>query len=150
MPAQAWKLYNLAKKKLGNGTLNLSATTWRIALVKSTSNFTTATLSLFSSINNEVASGNGYSSSGKGLATEAWTVSATASAKAGTWKFDADDVIFSASGGNIGSIFGAVIYASGATPHLLAYASLTSSAFTLNDGSTLTVQMNAAGIFTMY
>lgn len=145
MAAGAWKLMNKAKKKIGNGTMNLGASTWRIALVK-TLGATPATVSLFSSFT-DVASGNGYSSSGKALGNEAWTVTVGG---AGTWKFDADDVVWTASGGNITSIKGAVIYASGATPHALCYSTLTASQFTLAQNNTLTVQMAATGIFVMY
>lgn len=148
MAAQAWKLYNLAKKKIGNGTLSLASTVFRISLVQSASNFATATLGVFGSITSEVADGNGYSTSGKGLANEAWTVGASAR----QYKFDADDVTWTGTGGAISNIKGAVIWLSGASAgarHLLCYASLTSTQFTLASGNTLTIQMPSGGIFTM-
>jgi hypothetical protein len=146
MAAQAFKVYNLAKKKLMAGTTSLPGA-YKIALVKSTSNFATATLGLFQSITNEVANGNGYATGGVSLVNEAWTVGASAK----QYKFDADDVVWTGTGGAIGSIQACVIYASGvsAARHLIAYASLTSTAFTLAQGNTLTVQFNAAGIFTL-
>lgn len=145
MAAQAWKIYNRAKHKIGNGTLSLSATTWKIALFQSASDFSDLTTSLLTSISGEVASGNNYSSSGRSLAGEVWTVGASAK----QYKFDANDIVFTASGGTIANIKAAVIYASGATPHVLCFASLTSSQFTLADGNTLTIQFNSAGIFTL-
>jgi len=69
MAAQAWKLYNRAIRKLGAGTINLPGAV-RIALVGSGGNFATATLSLLGSITDEVTEANGYSSSGKALASE--------------------------------------------------------------------------------
>ena len=143
MAAQAWKLYTKAIKKIGNGTIDLPGAV-RIALVGSGSNFATATISLFGSITDQVTSGNGYSTSGKTLASEAWTVSGTAV------KFDVADPIFTASGGAIASIKAAVLFMSGAAAgscHALAYASLTSTQFTLASGNTLTLQMNSAGVF---
>lgn len=147
MAAQAFKLYNRAKRKLGAGTIVLPGA-YRIALVGSGSNFATATISLFGSVSDQVTEANGYSSSGKALASEAWT----AGASAGQIKFDAADPVWTATGGAINSIKACVIFASGASAgacHVLAYASLTSSAFNLSSGNTLTIQFNSSGIFTL-
>lgn len=148
MAAQAWKLYNEAKKKIGNTTLNLAATAFRISLLTSASNFATATLSIFNELTNEIADGTGYSTSGKALTSEVWTVGASA----GSYKFDCDDPLWTATGGNIANIKGAVIWlsaAASANRFLLVRASLTSSQFTLSSGNTLTLQMNSLGVFTM-
>jgi hypothetical protein len=148
MAAGAWKLMNKAKYKIGKAVMNLSTSTWRIALVK-TLGATPAAVSLLGSFT-QVASANGYSSSGKALVTEAWTVS---TGGAGTWKFDADDVVWTATGGAIASIKAAVIYASGASAgacHALCYSTLTGTQFTLAQNNTLTVQMAATGIFVCY
>jgi hypothetical protein len=142
MAAQPWKLYNRAIRKLGAGVIALPGAV-RIALVTSASNFATATLSLLSQVTNQVAAGNGYVTGGQGLAGEVWT----AGASAGQIKFDADDPIWTATGGTIPNIKAAVLYMSG-TNHVLGYASLTSSQFTLAMGNTLTLQMHSSGIFT--
>jgi hypothetical protein len=148
MAAQAWSVYGTAKLKLGAGTISFPGA-YRIGLVKSSSNFATfSTLSTWSVVTNEVTSGNGYSTSGKTLANESWNTGASSL----QMKFDADDVVWTATGGNITSIKAAVIWASNATPaneHLLCAASLTSSEFTLSSGNTLTIQMNASGILTL-
>lgn len=148
MAAQAWRLYNLAKQKIGASTLNLTSTAFRITLHTSASNFATATLGTYVSLNFEVTEANGYSSSGKALTTEVWAVGASA----GQYKFDADDPIWTATGGTIPNIKGAVIWLSAAATanrHLLVRASLTSTQFTLSTGNTMTLQMNSSGIFTM-
>ncbi len=148
MAAQPWKVYNLAKKKIGNGTLHLDSTVFRISLVTSASNFATLTLNAFGSITSEIADGNGYSTSGKAMTTEIWTVGASAK----QYKFDADDVVWTATGGAINNIKAAVIWISGASAlarHLLCYASLTSSQFNLAIGNTLTIQMATGGILTL-
>jgi hypothetical protein len=147
MAAQAFKLYNRAKRKLMAGTVTLPGN-YRIALVGSASNFATATLSLLGSLTDQVTEANGYSSSGKALASETWT----AGASAGQIRFDAADPVWTATGGAINSIKAAVIFASGASAgacHLLCYASLTSAAFNLSSGNTLTLQFNSSGIFTL-
>ena len=148
MAAQAWSVYGTAKLKLGAGTISFPGT-FRIGLYKSSSNFATfSTLSTRSVVTNELTEANGYSSSGKSLASESWLTGASSL----QMKFDAADVIWTATGGNITSIKAAVIWNSNATPsnqHLLCAASLTSSEFTLSSGNTLTIQMNASGILTL-
>ena len=149
MAASAWSVYNKAKQKIGNSTLSLAAAAAkRLSLFTSASNANTATLSTYGSVTNEVAEGNGYSSSGKALANVAWTVGASA----GQYKFDADDVVFSASGGTIPNIKFAVIWLSGASAlarHLLCRSQLSTAQFTLSQGNTLTIAMNASGILTL-
>jgi len=147
MAAQAWKLYNRAIRKLGTGTIVLPGAI-RIALHGSGGNFATKTLTIKSTVTDEVTTGNGYTAGGKALASEAWTASGTASA--GQIKFDAADPIWTATGGAINSIKGAVLFTSIAvnSGHLLAFASLTSTAFNLGSGNTLQLVFNSAGIFT--
>lgn len=148
MAAQAWKVYNLAKKKIGNGTLNLASTAFRMTLHTSASNAATLTLGVYGSLTGEVTEANGYSSSGKALTGEVWTVGASAK----QYKFDVDDVVWTGTGGAISNIKFAVIWLSGASAggrHLLATASLTSSQFNLSSGNTLTLQINSAGVFTL-
>lgn len=148
MAAQAWKIYNLAKKKIGNTTINLAATTYRMTLHTSASNAATLTLSAYSQLTNEVSEGNGYSSSGKALTGEVWTVGASAK----QYKFDCDDPVWTATGGTIANIKFAVIWLSAASAggrHVLCNASLTSSQFTLSQNNTLTVNINSGGVFTM-
>lgn len=148
MAAQAYRAYNKALKKIGNGTINLAATVFRMSLFTSAANFATLTLSVISQISGEVTEANGYSSSGKALTGEVWTQGASA----GQFKFDSDDPVWTATGGNIANIKAAVIWLSGASAggrHLLCFSSLTSSQFTLASGNTLTIQQNASGILTL-
>lgn len=145
MAAGAWKVYNKAKKKIANTTINLASGTFRLALVKT---MPAATISLLGSAT-QVTSGNGYSSSGKQLATETWTASGAA-----TYVFDVGDVVFTATGGAINSIKGAVIYLSGASAgacHVLCYSTLTASTakITLAQGNTLTIQIATTGVFNL-
>jgi hypothetical protein len=141
MAAQAWTLYNRAKFYIGNGTVDLDSDVFYIALFKSTSNFATATLSTFGSLTNEVASGNGYSTSGKTLSATTWATGGSAE----EYRFDSTAVIWTATGGSLTSIQGAVIFASGG--QLVAYSSLSSSAFAVSTGNTLTITPSANGIF---
>lgn len=145
MAVGTWKVLNKAVKKIGNATINIGAAK-RIVLLKT---YPALTVSLLGSLT-QVSEANGYSSSGKALTTEAWTVS---SGGAGTYKFDADDTVWTATGGNITSIKAAAVITSGASAgacHVLCVVSLTSTQFTLNSGSTLTITQPSTGLFVMY
>lgn len=144
MAVGTWAVFQKAKKKLGNGTITLSGAK-RLVLLKT---YPSLAVSLLGSLT-QVSEANGYSSSGKALENEAWTVS---SGGAGTWKFDADNFVITATGGNITSIKAAAIITSGASAgacHGVCVVSLTSTAFTLNSGSTLTIAFASTGILLM-
>ena len=146
MAATAWELYNLSKKKLGNGTIQLGVNTFLMHLFKGSSNASTLTLNLFGSVTNEVNTGS-YAS--KTLASVTWTTGANAA----TYRLDSNDVVFSASGSNMTSIQFAVVRVSGASAganNLLMKSKLSSAVFTVNDGNTLTVQINASGYFELF
>lgn len=148
MAAGAWTPYNLAKKKIGNGTLPLNSTAFRLQLHTSASNANTATLGTIASVDNQVSEANGYSSSGKALTGEVWTVGASA----GSYKFDTDDAFWSANGGTIANVKFAVIWISGASAgsrHLLCRSQLSSSQFSISAGNRLTIQMAALGVLTL-
>jgi hypothetical protein len=77
----------------------------------------------------------------------AWTVGASA----GSYKLDADDVVFTGTGGAIANIKFAVIsnVSGGASGKLLCRSTLSSSQFTLSSGNTMTIQMASGGILTL-
>lgn len=143
MAATAWTLYNEAKKYIGNGTIQLGVTAMKCKLTTSASNASTFTLSTFASITNEIGTSGGYATGGKALATLAWTVGASAK----QYKFDADDLVWTATGGPLTNVKYAVIGVSGG--RVLCWSRLSTSQFTVTIGNTLTLQMNAAGIFTL-
>lgn len=143
MAATAWTLYNEAKKYIGNGTIVLGTAAFKLKLTTSASNASTFTLSTFASITNEISVRGGYVANGKALATMAWTVGASAK----QYKFDADDVVFTASGSSLINVKFAVIGLSAGKA--LCWSKLSTAQFTITSPNTLTIQMNAAGIFTM-
>lgn len=148
MPVSAWAPYNTARKYIGNGTINLAATVFRMTLHTSASNANTATLSIYNQLTNEVAEANGYSSSGKAMANEVWTVGASA----GQYKWDMDDQFWSANAGAIANIKTAVLWLSAAASagrKLVCRSQLSTSQFSISAGNRLTIQMNAAGVLTL-
>lgn len=143
MAATAWSLYNLSKKYIGNGTLVLGTTAFKLKLTKSASNASTFTLSTFASVNNEISARGGYVANGKALASMIWTVGASAK----SYKFSSADVVFTASGSSLINVKFAVIGFSGGKA--LCWSRLSTAQFTITSPNTLTIQMNASGIFTM-
>lgn len=151
MAATAFTLYHSAKEYLGNSnSIDLDeAGRFRLHIVTSGGNASTLTISTLGSLTNELASGNGYDQSGYSMNTT-WT-----SVAAGTWRFDSATVIVSASGGALNNIQWAVVVAStGASAgdpanKLVCVSKLSTSSIDLSDGSTLTIDFNANGVFEM-
>lgn len=144
MAATAFLVYNTAKKYIGNGTLVLGTTAFKLKLTTSASNASTFTLSTFASVDNEISARGGYVANGKALGNMVWTVGASAK----SYKFDASDLIFTASGSSLINVKFAVIGVSGGKA--LCWSRLSSAQFTVTSPNTLTIQFNTLGIFEMH
>lgn len=143
MAATAWTLYNEAKKYMLTADLDLDAALMRIKIVKGTAaaNVSDYTRSTFASIT-------GAPSNLKAPAIKSLTgLLITAGASAKIIKFDATDPIFTASGGTATSVQYAVIGISGGKA--LCWSKLSTAAFSITAGNTLTITLNASGIFTL-
>jgi hypothetical protein len=148
MAAGKWKLYDLAKLHLSDGTLDLDSNTFKMGLFSSSSNANTlgSGNGKLGDLTNELSTANGYTAGGKTL-TPTWTNSS------GTETFDCDDQVWTATGGSITARF-AVIYASGTlngiVNPLLAVCLLdtTPADVTATSGNTFTMTINASGVFT--
>jgi hypothetical protein len=150
MAAGKWKLYEFAKEYLADGTFDLDDTTnWKMALFLSTSNCDTLSVGtgVYADLTNEHANANGYTTGGIAI-TPTWTHSG------GTATFDCDNPVWTASGGSIVARF-AVIYKNATVNSIvkpiLAVCLLdtTPANVTATDGNTLTITINAAGVFTL-
>jgi hypothetical protein len=141
MAATAWTLYDKAKKKLMNGTIQLGVNVLKLQLHTSASNASTSTLSTAASVTGQVTGANGYTTGGKSLTSVTWTVGASAS----QYRLDSADVVFSASGGDIANIKFAVVKNSAG--QAIMWSRLSSAQFTLTQNNTLTIQINANGYF---
>lgn len=148
--AGKWKTYALAKKRLADGTFDLDANTFKVALYLSTSNANTLTntISILADVTNQHANANGYTTGGVTVGSVTWTEAA------GTITFDTADAVWTAAGGSIVARF-AVVYASGTlntfvNPVLAVCLLDTAPAdVTATDTNTLTIQMNVGGLFTL-
>lgn len=144
MVAGPWTFYNNAKKHLMDGQIDLDTNTFRMSLYTSASNAGTLTLSTRTSVNNEVSEANGYSSSGKPLASITWAVGASAT----EMRWNCAALVWLAAVGNIANVKYAVIWqSSGVADKLLCYSQLSTAQFNVTPGNTLTVTPSANGIF---
>lgn len=141
MPAGPWLLTNAGRTSLLNGDFDIDTNTFLMALFLSTSNIGAASTT-YAGLTNEHANANGYTTGGvsMGVLTLAGTTTVTVD--------DPADVVWTASGGSIIARF-AVIYKSAG--NVLCYCLLDSTPadVTATTGNTLTVALNASGIFTL-
>lgn len=141
MAAGAWTLTNAGRTSLLNGDFDLDTNTFLMALFLSTSNIGAASTT-YAGVTNEHANANGYTTGGisMGVLTLAGTTTVTVD--------DPADLVWTASGGSIVARF-AVIYKSAG--NVLCYCLLDSTPadVTATSGNTLTVALNASGIFTL-
>ena len=121
-------------------TVDIDTDVFHLSLHTSASNASTATLSTYASINNEVASANGYATGGKSIA-RTWASGESAS----EWRWDATAIIWSASGGSISAVKFAV--ARNSAGKLVAWSKLSSSQFSVTTGNALILTPSANGIF---
>lgn len=140
MAAGAWTFTNGGRTKLLDGTFDIDSDTYKMALFLSTSNIG-ASSTTYAGVTNEVASANGYTTGGISVTlTLAGTTTVTVDISS--------DPVWTASGGSITARFAVIYEVSG---NVLCYCLLDSTPadVTATDGNTLTVQINASGVFTL-
>ena len=144
MAATAWRKYDSFPEFMGDGTIDMDNDTFKMALFTSSSNAATVTTNtLYSDLTNEVANANGYTTTGVTLTGVTWAHSG------GTTTFDTGDAVWTASGGSIVARFAVIDSSTGG--ELVCYCILDSTPadVTVTTGNTLTVAINASGVFTI-
>ena len=143
MAAGAWKINKNAKLKIGNGSIDLDTDIFNISLhsIGASANLISGLVSVFTSIGSE-CTGGGYVAVGNTLSSPTWAISGQNA------KFDSSDWVVT---GSIASIKYAVICksVSGTSGLVLAFSTLSGTGFDVTGTNTLTIQMNASGIFTL-
>ena len=145
MAAGAWNVYDKFPLYMGDGTIDMDGDTFHVALFLSTSNAATLTNDELGDLTNEV-SGSGYARDTSN--TISWSESS------GVITFDiTTDPQYTASGGSITARFGVIFDDTPSSPAdpLVAECLLDSTPadVTVTDGNTLTIQIAAAGVFTL-
>ncbi len=152
MAAGKWKVYEKAKLRLADGTFDMdnAALGLTMALFLSTSNCETLSVGtgVYGDLTNEHSNANGYTTGGIALTSEVWTQSG------GTITFDCADVVWTAAGGSIVARF-AVIYCNATVNSIVkpllcvSLLDTTPANVTATDTNTLTIAINASGVFTL-
>jgi len=140
MAAGSWTFTNNTRTYLLDGTLDLDTDTLKIALFLSTSNIGAASTT-YAGLTNEHANNNGYTTGGNAVTG---SLSGTT-----TVTFDTTDpTAWTASGGSIVARFAVLYEVSG---NVIAYCLLDDAPadVTATTGNTLTLTINASGVFTL-
>lgn len=144
MTANAWLVYDIFWEQLGNELHTMLSDTVKMALHTSGYTPNQSTDASQSALGNEHAQQYGYTTGGATCGSVSWA------ATAGTLAFDLADGVWNATGGSIVCRH-AVLYNSnaGGTNDLIAYSLLdnTPADVTCTDTNTLTVEVNASGVF---
>lgn len=146
MAADAWIKYNNFPELMADGTIDLDDDVFKVQLHTSSYTPNAETHTVKADLSNEHASGNGYTTGGFTI-TQTWTQSTT------TLTFDSDDPNWTASGAPITARYAVIVDDTPASPAdpLVAYSLLDNSPadVSVSDGNTLTLEINASGIFTV-
>jgi hypothetical protein len=138
-------MYNRSKRYIGDGTIRLGTSVLKMKLTTSASNAETLTLSTFASVSGEITAQGGYAAGGRSLQSVVWTVGASAK----SFKLDAADLVFTASGADLTNVKYAVIGQATSATKILCYSRLSATQFTVTSPNTLTIQFNSLGILTL-
>jgi len=142
-----FQVYQDVPLRLADGTFDLNTNSFKAILVSAASNALTLTNSVLADINNELATGNGYTAGGIDL------TSVTFTASGGVAAFDADNLVWTPAGGDI-EAKAVVIHADGTLNSLVNPLLLVADLNTDSSGATVTrspgdvlqVIINAAGM----
>jgi hypothetical protein len=167
MAAGTWKLFTRAKRIIGVGGNNMGAggitlgvgvfkmTLHRVSASANLLKITNGGISTFASVTGEISATGGYAAGGRNLvpATARWTVGA--STKAMKYTYTTTGLVFTANAGNLTNIKYAVIHTSGGATganqvgKVVCFCTLSTAAFTVTSGNTLTISPAATGVFAM-
>lgn len=150
MAADAWVIHNNFKEYMGDGTCDLDADSFRMTLhdnsggLNPVSNVAT---NGYATVTDELATANGYTQTGVVVAAT-WVLAGA------TVTFDTADGVWTASGGSIVARYAGVYDDTVTTPvadPIVCHSLLdnTPADVTATDTNTLTVQINASGMFTL-
>lgn len=145
MAADAWVVHDKFKEYLGDGTIDMDADVFKVALFLTGSNAGTTSIDALSAVTNQHANANGYLTGGV-IVAGTW-VEAT-----GTVTFDVADAVWTAASGSIVCKFACIYDDTVTTPvvdPVIASCDLENGggSITVTDTNQLTIQINANGIF---
>lgn len=156
MAVGTWKVFTRAKRLIGTGAITLNAGVFKMCLCRASASanllkVTNGGISTWASVTGEISAVGGYAANGRNLtpATGKWTVGA--STKQMKWTGTTTGLIFTANGAALNNIKYAVLRNStgSGAGKVVCYCTLSTAAFSISNGNTLTITPAATGIFTM-
>jgi len=153
MAAGAWKFWTESKVRLSGtsaSAINLATGPFRMLLFDVTASATIATTTI--TIQSEIAVGSSEVSGGRYVAGGITLSGVTWASSGANAKWDFTDPIWTASGSAMSNVKYAIIVRSVTaltSGFLLCYSTLSTAEFDVTVGNTLTVQLAAAGAFTL-
>lgn len=156
MAAGPWKVYTRAKRLLASGSITLGAGVFRLSLHRTSASadilrVSNGGISTFASIGSEISATGGYVAGGRTLppATGRWTVGALTEQMKFT--YTTAGIVFTASGAGLNNIkYAAIRNSTGAgAGKVLCFCTLSTAAFTITTGNTLTITPHGNGVFTL-
>ena len=141
MAAGAWTFTDGTRTRILNGTFDFDTDTFKVALFLSTSNIGAASTT-YAGVTNEHANANGYTTGGISLGTLTLAGTTTVTVD------DPLDMVWTAAGGSITARF-AVLYENAGDVVCYCLLDSTPADVTATNGNTLTIALNASGIFTL-
>jgi hypothetical protein len=148
------KLYTRAKRYIGTGAITLNAGVFKMALLRTSASaiilkVTNGGISTWASLVGEISATGGYVAGGRNLlpATGKWTVGV--STKAMKFTQSTVGLVFTANGGALTNVRYMVIRNStgAAAGKVLCFVTLSTAAFTISTGNTLTITASTTGGF---
>lgn len=153
MAVGTFKLFKKAKRYIGNGTITLGAGVVKMSLHRASASAALAGLAIstFASCPGEISARGGYATGGRNLvpATAQWTVGASAGQMKLT--YSTVGLVYTASGSALNNIKYAVLRTStgAGAGKVICFCTLSATPFTIANGSSLTIQPNALGVFSL-
>lgn len=141
MAAGSWTFTATTRTKILNGQFDIDSDTFKVALVTSSSNITTASTT-FAGVTNEVATANGYTAGGVTVSPLALSGTTSVTVKFGT------NPSWTASGGSIVARW-AVLYEVGGDVLGFCLLDSTPGDVTVTSGNSLTIDGTTSAIFTL-
>jgi len=142
MGAGPWRFYYNTRKAIGQGGLDFSEGPFAMQLYGNASNCNDLTRINFSELTGQLPTANGYTNGGKQLTGLVWDVGIDLS----EYRFSCDDVVWTATGGDISNIRWAVIVNT-ADGNLVCVAELETFPMVVTNGNAFAVAANEGGIF---
>ena len=147
MAADNWQIFDSAKEKIGDGTVDLDTHSFKVALWTSTTppGQTDDSYTTVAATGGEVANGSGYTTGGWPVTGVTWVEAA------GTVTFDMDNPTWTMSGASLTCRYAVLYDDSDASKSLIAESLLnnTPGDIVIADGDTLEIQIAAGGVFTV-